>query len=208
MGYQDKWLKGRVIQRGYRECANRYEIIRSFCAEFQAPFMVCDIGANWCYFGLRLTEDFEDCSVIAFEYNSYQRRMDLLRENDAKRVTLINRKLSIADLGQFSKCCRFDLVLGFSIIHHLSGPLGDRINALRSIGANLMVELALTDSRRVKSGEEVLDICESIPGCRILGYGSSHLDSDVSRPIILIPGLQNERSNQAQDHSVHQRMEA
>jgi hypothetical protein len=189
MSYQDKWLKGKLLQKGYRECEDRYEIIRTLCNGFNRQFTVCDIGANWCYFGIRLTEDFPECTVIAFEYNSPQRRQELLRMNRSDRVTLIPKKVSISDLRQFSKCFKFDLILGLSVIHHLIGPLQDRIDSLRGIGCSVIIELALSDSRRVKNQSEILEIIERIPGCAILGYGLSHLDPETKRPIILVPGF-------------------
>jgi len=64
MAYQDKWIRGRVTQEGYRDCVKRYDIIKSFCSQYKRPFTVCDIGSNWNYFGLRLTEDFPLCIDI------------------------------------------------------------------------------------------------------------------------------------------------
>ena len=68
MIYQDTWVNGKLTQKGIRDCAGRYEVIKNFCLKFTEPFTVCDIGANMAYFGLRLIEDF-GCSVIAFEFD-------------------------------------------------------------------------------------------------------------------------------------------
>ena len=71
MKYQDSW-DGKVIEAGKRECASRYEIVKSVCSELKQPFSVCDIGANMNYFGIRLIEDF-DCLVMSFEFHQIGR---------------------------------------------------------------------------------------------------------------------------------------
>ncbi len=45
MSYQDEWVKGDALRRGYRECEQRYEIVKGVCASLRRrDFTVCDIG--------------------------------------------------------------------------------------------------------------------------------------------------------------------
>lgn len=182
LSYQDKWICGQQVQSGYRECAERYATIKGFCEQFNRPFTVCDIGANWCYFGLRLTEDFPDCTVIAIEPDHYQLRLQHLKKNKSERILLLNHRVSIGDIRLLSRCFRFDLVMALSILHHLPGSTAEWIDVLRSLGDNLIVEMAMKDSARVKGSKE----CTIPEDATLLDFGISHLNSDILRPIFLL----------------------
>lgn len=184
MSYQDKWLKGRCVQRGVRECAERYGLVREWCSRFKRPFTVCDIGANMCYFGLRLTEDFQDCTVLAFESDHFKLRAKHVKANASHRLLLLERRLSLTDLFALRVCTRFDLVLAMSLVHHLPGPFNEWMHALRGLGDHVIAEFALGDSRRVAGLKDY-----RVPkDAMILGYGKSHLKRDMRRPIVLLAG--------------------
>lgn len=188
MTYQDLWLNGRCIKRGERECASRYELVRQVCALFEGPFTVCDIGANMCYFGIRLAEDFPLCEVMAFEFDHFELRERHLRANDVcGRVSLVKKRLTVEDVLQLP---RFDLVLALSVMHHLPGEHEWWLSALRSVGDSVIVEYALGDSPR-----SALRKGYGVPHwASLLGYGTSHLDPSVRRPIVLLPGLRHRES--------------
>jgi 2-polyprenyl-3-methyl-5-hydroxy-6-metoxy-1,4-benzoquinol methylase len=183
--YQDQWVKGQLAVKGTRECASRYEIIKSFCARYdRRPFSVCDIGANMCYFGLRLTEDFPRCSVVAFEYDNFPRRAAHVKTNGANRLMLINHKLSSQDLLTLTTCCRFDLVLVLNVLHHVGDEFDTWLLELRKLARHIIAEFATTDSRSRRQGQNY-----SIPyDARVLGYCQSHIKREVERPMVLIPG--------------------
>lgn len=183
--YQDQWLNGRVTVKGTRECASRYEIIKSFCREYgNCAFSVCDIGANMSYFGLRLTEDFPKCSVMAFEYNNFDIRAAHVKKNASNRLLLLNRKLNTYDLSVLASCSRFDLVLALSVLHHVGSEFDAWIAILRQLGNHVIAEFATTDSRSRKQSENH----RIPPDAKVLGYGQSHIKRDIQRPIVLIPG--------------------
>ncbi len=183
--YQDQWVNGRLVTRGIRECASRYEIIKLVCERYTRPFTVCDIGANMCYFGLRLTEDFPYCSVIAFEYDNFAVRAAHVKKNNSTRLILLNRKLNLTDLCVLGSCCRFDIVLALNVLHHVGNEFGAWLIALRGLGTNLIAEFATIDSRSKNQAEDYA----IPPDARILGYGNSHIKREVQRPIVLIPGF-------------------
>lgn len=180
--YQDKWLRGERVERGVRECAERYEIVRGFCERFERPFTVCDVGANMCYFGLRILEDFPQGTVMAFESNHFDMRKKHVEANRARRLLLFDRRLSLADVDALKACTRFDLVLALSVFHHLPGSFHEWMKALRSLGDYMIAEFALNDSHRVKEKPAVPE------DAVVLGYGQSHLARDTRRPIVLLAG--------------------
>lgn len=184
--YQDQWVRGRVVKRGQRECAERYTIVKTFCERFAGqPFAVCDLGANACYFGLRLLEDFPACRVMAFEFGNFEERAKLVRRNRATRLMLLQRKVSMPDLDVLASCTRFDVVLALSVLHHVGGEFADWIDALRRLGRFVVLELAGEDSRsrRMPTGHGVPP--DAIP----LGFATSHIRRDMQRPMVALPGL-------------------
>jgi hypothetical protein len=90
--YQDVWVKGKLVERGERDCEPRYEAIKKVAARFKRPFTVLDIGANLAYYSVRLAEDF-DCTVLAVEPGPWM--TSVLSRNDNPRVLGVNRALSL-----------------------------------------------------------------------------------------------------------------
>ena len=90
--YQDLWVKGKMIEKGTRECENRYNKIKEVLNRFNKHFTVLDIGACLGYFSFRIAEDF-DCTVTMIESNNEIN--DILIQNDNKQVKLINKKVTV-----------------------------------------------------------------------------------------------------------------
>ncbi len=183
MTYQDQWAYGLLIKPGYRSCAPRYEIVKEQCKKFQGAFTVCDIGANMCYFGIRLTEDFKGCSVDAYEFDHFEMRKKHLESSGSKRVTLAKRRLAVDDLHGMAKHKKYGLVLALSVLHHADGATEPWIDGLRTLGKWAIVEMAGSDSERADKKHGY-----SIPDGEIIGYGDSHLQEGYQRPIMLIKG--------------------
>jgi len=188
--YQDQWIKGQLAVKGIRECASRYEIIKSFCAQQydRRPFTVCDIGANMCYFGLRLTEDFPKCSIVAFEFDHFDLRADHVKKNRVNRLLLLNHKLDLNALTVLGSSCRFDIVLALSVLHHIGDEFDAWLLALRKLGTHIIAEFAAKDSRSRKQSQNHRVPADAI----VLGYGDSHIKRGTQRPIVLIPGSRKE----------------
>lgn len=182
--YQDQWLNGAVSNSGKRECALRYEVIRDFVARKYAdrPFSVCDIGASMCYFGLRLTEDFPACTVMAFEYRNPDLRVAHLKANKAERIMFCGHKLTLQDLRNMAAFCRFDVVLALSVIHHLPGNIEQWLKAIRALGINVIAEFATSDSPRTARCPGYLIPHDAMQ----IGSGDSHLSGTIKRPIVLL----------------------
>lgn len=192
MAYQDIWCNGWLLKQGTRECACRYDVIKQFCLDkkFQHCFSVLDIGANMCYFGLRLNSDF-GCKVLAFEYHAPKMRQAHLDTSRCYDIVLISRKLSLNDLVTLKHFSKFDLVLALSVLHHVKGDKIEWLEAMLNIGDNVIVEYALEDSKRKNYISEYRDYVFKTGN--VLGYGESHLNKEIRRPIIQITkeGIEN-----------------
>lgn len=180
MIYQDRWINGVCIEKGKRNCADRYEIIKHFCSTLPRGFAVCDIGANMCYFSLRLIEDF-GCKVIAFEFDHFDMRQKHVELNKTKNLMLLKRKISLTDLQILKRACKFDLILGLSVLHHLPGNTSDWISSFKDLGNNVILEFAGDDTKRAYNKKNYSIDDDGI----LLGYGESHLDINFKRPIYL-----------------------
>lgn len=182
MTYQDTWVNGRMVAKGNRECEKRYSVIRDYLTNRDQQIKsVLDIGANMCYFGLRLIEDF-GCSVMAFEFNGFDMRMAHVKANKTKKLMLLNRKLSISDLDILASCTHFDVVLAISVLHHLPGDSQQWVDLFRRLGGMVIIEFALTDSTRSSIRPNY-----AVPhDATIIGYGDSHLKKNFKRPIVCL----------------------
>lgn len=183
MTYQDKWAGESVAGFGYRECASRYEVVRDFCrGRFGGhPFHVRDIGANLCYFGLRLTEDFPACTVSAYEshHGAARAAASHLERHGNDRLQLSASKVTLQTVADFERC---DLILAMSVLHHMPEQPAIWIEVLRERCYHLIVELA-TEGKARNSHRKV----ELPVGSRIIGYGASHLEKAM-RPIVYLEG--------------------
>lgn len=177
MSYQDTWKDGQRITEGYRECSERYEIVRSFCAQYTRPFTVLDIGAAQGYFGARLTEDFPDCTVVAIEKEPPP-------DDIPERVLWLNREFTAGDLWMLSEVEHFDVVLAMSVVHHFDEQQIMVIQAMRSLGDNLIIEIPVESNacnpHRVRQLDELTLVGD---GWLNLGFGKSHLKDGELRPI-------------------------
>lgn len=179
MNYQDTWLNGKLVERGYRPCEERYQVIAGFCkAHASDGLTVCDIGANMAYFSIRLIEDFR-ATALAFEFHQFPRRAAIVKKQRTDRLMYVNRKISLTDLDIMSGVMKFDLVLGLSVLHHVKDETEKWIAGMRTLSRLTIVEMALSDSNRTaRAGYGIPQ------GGEVIGYGDSHLEVGFKRPII------------------------
>ena len=169
------------MEHGERECAKRYELIRSFCAEYRRPFTVLDIGAASAYFCRRLTESFPDCTAVGIESDMPTEDIPAFFRGTT-RIVWLRHHFTLHELRAVAECEHFDVVLGLSVIHHFGGSFEDRLQVFRSLGDNLILELAVEDEA---CGGDQKDYELPADHC-LLGYGDSHLVEGTKRPIVLM----------------------
>lgn len=180
--YQDIWIKGKRKAKGIREVESRYELIKKQASKFKRPFTVLDIGANLGYFSIRLTEDFPDCTVVAIEgiYGNWLKQ--ILAENDNKRILLLQKTFSRADLQSLAEVEHFDMVLAMSVIHHIDGGFANVLETIRSLGTMTMAEIATEDAACGQSSVKAGFIPDD---AKVVGYGKSHLNGPA-RPVFVM----------------------
>ena len=185
--YQDVWIKGELKQRGERECASRFEIIKQFCAQYTRPFTVLDFGANSGYFTIRLTELF-NCTVVAIEGDWSAMLCEILGANDSRRVVVLNQMFDLPQLRMLARVEHFDLVLAMSVIHHVrGGPMVDIFEALRDLGDHLIVELPVEDNFIPRGNDlQAATALRMPPEARFIGVGLSHMQQKL-RPVYHVP---------------------
>jgi hypothetical protein len=110
MNYQGTWEDGTLIQRGERDCADRYKAIRAIAATLPIPFNVLDLGANLGYFSVRLSETF-DCDVTAVD------DLERLRDVESSHIRVISQRV---DATWLARQKRHDLALALSVLHHMT----------------------------------------------------------------------------------------
>lgn len=183
MIYQDSWVNGKCEQKGKRSCSDRYEIVKNFGQSLPKNFTVLDIGANMCYFGLRLIENF-GCNVMAFEFDHFELRKSVVDKNKTDKLMFLKRKLQLSDMSILNSTSHFDLLLALSVVHHLPGKIDEWITQFRKLADNVIIEFALEDSTRVETRKNYIIPEDGV----LLGYGDSHLKKDFKRPIYLFKG--------------------
>jgi len=126
--YQDVIIQGRVVQQGVRLCNDRYEAIRKVLHSLPRSFKSLDIGASQGYFSFRMAQDFNArCTMMEDSYaisGHVWHTGDYLRYLCEKNfhlanLTLLQKKVFASDLTNLKKLEEFDLVLAFSVIHHM-----------------------------------------------------------------------------------------
>lgn len=130
--YQDVLICGQVVKKGVRECNDRYEAIKPVLKNLPKNFKSLDIGASQGYFTFRIAEEFqarctmieEGYSISNYEWQTGDLLYYLCKQNaHFKDLVLLQQKFYAKDLRLLSQQESFDVVLAFSVIHHMRKDL-------------------------------------------------------------------------------------
>ncbi|WP_054023710.1 class I SAM-dependent methyltransferase [Bacillus sp. FJAT-28004] len=178
--YQDIWIKGRLTNKGLRDCANRYKHIKSYLKKLDQPFTVLDIGANAGYFSYRIAEDF-NAKVTMIEANDFIH--DIMEKNNNKNVTLIQRLMNANDLKQLANNQHYDVVLALSIVHHFQ-EYREAIDTIFKLGRIIFIEPpAIEETSNKLRGHRTKGIHQmlQLKSPQILTY--TKLEETIQRPL-------------------------
>ena len=155
-----------------RECADRYEPIKKLCEQFNRPFSVLDVGANFGWFGHQLVKDFENCVYVGLDNKTI---------DPHPRIYHINKHLDAQTMAAWSRSDHFDVVLGLSVLHHFK-DYGVAFNALRRLGTWLIVEIPGENDEGTLAPESHQGLLDIFKGVEPLATFPSH-KSGVDRPM-------------------------
>jgi len=145
--YQDQWLNGKVVKKGIVDCESRYEALKKIFSKYNRPFTILDIGANFGYYSIRAAEDFDaTCIMVESNEGEHEKLLELVEHSKKKdNFTVLNRRISLKDLIELSKCEHFDVVLALNVIHHYPNNINNICDAFMKLGDNLIVETPPTE---------------------------------------------------------------
>ena len=163
-----------------RPSAERYEVLKTFCAQFKRPFSVLDIGANYAYFDVRLMEDFDCCCVMVDNKMTWP---VLQANNCLDRSVVIPYHLSAKTLESLAKSEHFDVVLGLAVLHHFDDP-ELAYHSMRKLGWWSVFEIPGENDVGAANPEKHEMIRSLFPE-EPSGYFPSHV-SDSQRPFFIL----------------------
>lgn len=148
--YQPIYVRGRLVHRGGRNCADRWALIRP--ALPRNLQVAIDLGSNAGYFGQRIAEECPAAMVWSMESEPRRAMLqrDVLMENDARNVVLTTRQM---DAVQFFRLFRSvnvaDVILALSVLEYWSP---DEAFAMLQMFAKLAPMLFLEVPRPEEAG--------------------------------------------------------
>lgn len=204
MVYQDRLGEdGQVLEAGYRECADRYEVVRQAVEGLRRPFTVLDLGASSGYFSIRLTEEF-GARCVAVE------RTDVITEAKDRVAAIVRANLNAE---QIRKQGSFDVILALSFLHHQPKWRGVLKVLERHTRSALIVETPnpAEKLRQAPAREELGDIEQALRdlGMRRIGTSPGVWDPTLERGIwlmrrdgIRVQGVATSGSGQNGNHAL------
>lgn len=173
--YQDRWRDGRLVEKGRRDCGERYALIRPALEErLGRGFSIADVGGWDGYFATRLSED---CDAEAVNIDRHDHDVQV-----PHRVLNVDHE-TVGQVG------RHDAILALSVLHHMD-DWQQVYEQLKRQCRLLVVELAHPDEAEKAK----------VPGAaRNTGPSFEHVMADdglllgwtvgpnrVSRPLLLV----------------------
>src|SRR5690554_5210741 len=116
--YQDLWVKGKLVQRGVRECENRFEAIASVLDKIPGPLRVLDLGGHTGYFSFRIAERFNRSCVLLATCGYADEVNNAVNQNNNPSVTLLYQQQSPESLRALIKEHNINVVLALSVLHN------------------------------------------------------------------------------------------
>ena len=162
--YQDIIINGEVVEKGTRDCTQRYEIIKRVLNQYKRPITVLDIGASQGYFSFRIASEYPSvCTMIEgnFKFSDHvaEQLQNLCELNtDLDNIIYLQKHISIEDLEKLSECEHFDVVLMLSVLHHMGEDWKKATDLAFSLGDNLIIETPPSDDPIALSNKTVIPL--------------------------------------------------
>jgi hypothetical protein len=184
MAYQPMWVRGSVAGTADRECADRYEVIRSFITPYRRQITSWDLGANLGYFGLRLAHDVNAVSVMV---DSRPELVSACRANGLPTTMAMTHRLSVADLREIAASEAPDVVLALNVLHHFDDWRG-ALEAVLGMADRAIIETPGRGDVRSANYREAMRLLDAIEalGVPVTARFPSHVTPGVMRPMFVV----------------------
>ena len=182
MAYQDEVRDdGTVASTGYRDCGQRYEIIRKELESLRRPFTVLDLGASQGYFSIRLTQDF-GARVVAVD------RLKDIHKATGKVAAIRQKDLTVDDIFRLGT---FDVVLGLSFLHHQKDWCNKLAMMAKITRSALIIETPNSNEKlRQAVARHDLGLIQmavkAVPGMRHIGAAPAVWNSTLQRGLFMM----------------------
>lgn len=138
--YQDQIVNGKIIFPGYaKKPLERYEAIRNIVKEYKRPFTMLDIGAAQGYFSFKLGHEFKDSTFVLLEEDKYLLKLCMLN-TELDNIVFLNKRISIEEMENVSKCEHFDVVLALNVIHWSEARWQEMTDAVLALGDKIIIQ--------------------------------------------------------------------
>lgn len=176
--YQDKWRDGRLVEKGRRECAGRFEMIAD---EVGPVDRLIDVGGWDGYFARRFAE--AGATVDLFEPRNVA--------DIPARVTHIQTRVDAST--EFPRC---DVALALAVLHHMP-DWADVLTNLRRASRTLIVETAVPaeldgelSPTLIETGDRIAPIHDLLADIGRT-FASTPGPNGVTRPLIAVRNRQS-----------------
>lgn len=178
--YQDVYQNGRVVRKGQRPCAPRWDLIQPVFQRYNRAFTLFDIGANSGYFGVRAAEEYGAVSLMVDPLDLLPYRTDL-------SACCMRKRLTSHDFKEVANTEHFDVTLLLSVLHYFSpDEWKDVLHATLNVGDHVIVEYPLPseDCCNRDLAREQYAFLESLPS-ETLGMSPGYGGEPNSRKMVL-----------------------
>lgn len=190
-GYQDVEIDGKLIFNGWRECQERWNLIKPKIKEGN---VVMDIGSHYGYFDVKIARTIPKSIVWSIESDKTRAdiQKDVLALNKLKNVILCCYKIKLLDFVKLSRVVEgIDIIMALSVFHYFEpDELTEIIGLCSRIAPKLIIEFPNPDENNVASKDNVDKLpnpIELLNGfyeiVETLGKTSSPSDKGIERTI-------------------------
>ena len=143
--YQDIIINGQVVKKGIRNCEPTYQAIQKILNRYQRSLTVLDLGAAQGYFSFKIAAEYDATTVMienSINYPLHNKQLLKLCElNDSlENIIFLQTTITPENLLRLGECEHFDVILALNFIHHCMHPWKEIIDALLTLGENIIIE--------------------------------------------------------------------
>lgn len=154
--YQDIEVNGSVISKGWRDCEERWEIIKPY---IDKNSVVLDIGSHYGYFAKKMADTYEDNLIWSIEGDKRRAEIQrlMIEANGIKNIVLSEYNIGILDFLKLSRLTEgIDTIMMLSVIHYFDPEEIPYIIWLCSqIAPRLIIEIPVVEEVEVAEIENV-----------------------------------------------------